>query len=379
VPPEAAVAGRVLPLPEDLDRLLAPVSPERPAGEPLRYSGVYDFIQEARREDDPNLPRGIWKTSLKRADWNAVMVTAMEALETRSKDLQIAVWLLEAWVHLHGLAGVVRGLELLRGLCELYWDDLYPLPEEGDLEYRLAPLYWLNEKLALVLKRLPVTHPEGEEAPAYNLLDWENALRLENLQRAGGAGSGAGGAAPPEAENGAVTLPRIMASIAITGSGFYAAILEDVRYALAQCAAIEALLDQRCGLDTLKLHRFADSLAALEQISTRILTERAERGEEIFPPAELPAGFAAEFSGEGTGPIPLYAESPIRSRAEAYRRLSEAADYLFRTEPHSPAPYLVKRAVAWGGMSLVELLSELLAGNNDLKTVYNLLGIRGGS
>jgi len=368
VSPETLPSARVLPLPDDLDRLLAPISPERPAGEPLRYAGVYDYIQEARREDDVTLPRGIWKSSLKRADWSGVMVAAMDALETRSKDLQLAVWLLEAWIHLHGVAGVVRGLELLRGLCELYWDEIHPLPEGGDLEYRLSPLYWMNEKLSLVLKQLPVTRPEGTETPSYSLLDWENALRLENLQRAGGTASAD-----------TVTLPRVMASVAITGSAFYAAILDDVRYAVEQLREIEAVLDRRCGRDTLTLHRFSGNLEAIEQIAARILTERADRGEEVFPAAELPAGYDSHGSDvEPMAQIPLYAESPIRSRAEAYRRLSESADYLLRTEPHSPAPYLVKRAVAWGGMSLAELLVELLAGNNDVKTIYNLLGIRDG-
>jgi type VI secretion system protein ImpA len=366
VPPETLSSTRILPLPDDLDRLLAPISPEHPSGEPLRYAGVYDYIQDARREDDPTLPRGIWKSSLKRADWSGVMVAAMDALETRSKDLQLAVWLLEAWIHLHGIPGVVRGLELLRGLCELYWEEIHPLPEGGDLEFRLSPLYWMNEKLSLVLRQLPVTRPEGADTPSYSLLDWESALRLENLQRSGGT-------SPTDS----VTLPRVMASVAITGSAFYAAVLDDVRYALEQIREIEAVLDRRCGRDTLTLHRFAASLEAIEQIAARILTERADRGEEVFPAAELPAGYDAS-AAHSEEPIPLYAESPIRSRAEAYRRLSEAADYLLRTEPHSPAPYLVKRAVAWGGMSLAELLVELLAGNNDVKTIYNLLGIRDG-
>jgi type VI secretion system protein ImpA len=382
VPLETATSARVLPLPDDLDRLLSPISPEGPAGEPLRYAGVYDFIQEARREDDPTLPQGIWKTSLKRADWNGVMVAATEALSTRSKDLQLAVWLLEAWIHLYGVAGVVRGLELLRGLCERFWDVVHPLPEGGDLEFRLAPFYWLNERLSLVVKQIPITRPESEEAPVFTLLDWETALRLEHLQRGaaadtGGSG-GIGGTGARGAGADAVSLPRVMASVAITGSAFYAAVLEDVRYALDQVEEIEAFLDRRLGPETLRLHRFAEALSAFEQIAIRILTERAERGEEVFPPAELPAGYAEDPGMTGTAVLPLYADNPIRSRAEAYRRLSEAADYLLRTEPHSPAPYLVKRAVAWGGMSLAELLGELLAGNNDVKTIYNLLGIREG-
>ncbi len=55
--------------------------------------------------------------------------------------------------------------------------------------------------------------------------------------------------------------------------------------------------------------------------------------------------------------------------------LSEAAEYLIRTEPHSPTPYLVKRAVAWGGMNLSEVLQQLLRNPGELNEIYKLLGI----
>lgn len=67
---------------------------------------------------------------------------------------------------------------------------------------------------------------------------------------------------------------------------------------------------------------------------------------------------------------------PIASRADAYQRLREASDYLMRTEPHSPVPYLVRRAISWGNLSLAELLEELLQKNADLNTINALLGIR---
>ena len=63
----------------------------------------------------------------------------------------------------------------------------------------------------------------------------------------------------------------------------------------------------------------------------------------------------------------------IRSRAEAYWRLSEAADYLLRTEPHSPTPYLVKRAVAWGSMSLFELFQQIIRNEGEMQEINRLL------
>jgi type VI secretion system ImpA/VasJ family protein len=65
---------------------------------------------------------------------------------------------------------------------------------------------------------------------------------------------------------------------------------------------------------------------------------------------------------------------PPRGRAEAYQQLSEIADYLMKIEPHSPTPYLIRRAVSWGEMSLAELLKELVGAGN-LTAVYSLLGI----
>jgi type VI secretion system ImpA/VasJ family protein len=81
--------------------------------------------------------------------------------------------------------------------------------------------------------------------------------------------------------------------------------------------------------------------------------------------------------------LPLSASTisgPIRSRESAYQQLSSIADYLEKIEPHSPTPYLVRRAVSWGEMSLAELLKELVGDNPaNLKPVYSLLGIEDGT
>ena len=47
-----------------------------------------------------------------------------------------------------------------------------------------------------------------------------------------------------------------------------------------------------------------------------------------------------------------------------------------RTEPHSPVPYLVKRAVQWGNMSLAQLLYEFIGNPEDLVAIQRLLGMR---
>src|SRR5690349_25078370 len=106
----------VSPIKIDVRGLLEPIPGSNPAGESLRYQGTYDRISEARREDDPKLSQGIYKSTLKRADWTTVEALCVEALTTRTKDLQLAGWLLESWIHHYGFAGVARGLALMAGL-----------------------------------------------------------------------------------------------------------------------------------------------------------------------------------------------------------------------------------------------------------------------
>lgn len=75
--------------------------------------------------------------------------------------------------------------------------------------------------------------------------------------------------------------------------------------------------------------------------------------------------------------IELWSGGPIRSRTDAYRRLSEAADYLLRTEPHSPTPYLVKRAVEWGHMSLLEVFQQIVRNEGEMTEIDKLLRLTG--
>ena len=132
----------------DIEALLIPISDDLPSGEDLRYTDVYEQIKEARRFDDP-LDQGDWKTELKAADWDKATSLCVKALSERTKDLQIAAWLTEALVATGGFSGLATGLNIVSGLLEKFWDSLYPEIEEGDLDYRVAPLEFLTKNSGL--------------------------------------------------------------------------------------------------------------------------------------------------------------------------------------------------------------------------------------
>src|SRR3569623_802263 len=104
--------------------LLVAIPGSNPGGENLRYSGIYDKIKEARREDD-DAPQGEWTHERKKADFVLVAKLATDALTNKSKDLQVAAWLVEAWIDREGFPGLVEGLKLLKALVETFWDNLY--------------------------------------------------------------------------------------------------------------------------------------------------------------------------------------------------------------------------------------------------------------
>ncbi len=69
-------------------------------------------------------------------------------------------------------------------------------------------------------------------------------------------------------------------------------------------------------------------------------------------------------------------EPMLGSRVQAIRRLTEAALYFQRCEPHSPIGPLLQRALAWSGKGFAEVFAELLSGSPEAKTgIWKSLGI----
>jgi len=156
----------------DLDALLKPVPGSQRAGADLRYEPAYDRIKVTRRAADDKTQgkasHGEGTDALSpekrvlaaRETWLTVRTLILDALQTKSKDLQLAVWLLESDTYLGGFPGTSQGLILVRRLIEEYWDDLYPpidAEDEEPLALRAAPMTFIDSKLPEILLQLPLT------------------------------------------------------------------------------------------------------------------------------------------------------------------------------------------------------------------------------
>lgn len=364
---------------------------EGPCGPSLRYSGPYDGIREARRQDQTNLPQGVWETEIKQADWRAVERLCCDALQTKSKDLNIAAWLMEAWLIQQGPSGLAHGLRLMVALLTEFWDQIHPPIEEDekgpDYEFRVSPFVFIVNEFPILLRLSPLTDPKGADAQKMCLDDWDTALRIENLARRD----------PDLARQEATRRAdraQFETSVAHTSTQALKARHQELSGAEEALADLDALLETHCGNAAPSFAPLRDVLGSMKAVLETALTARGwsvmapliqTADEEPDAEAEAPAGEASVKSLGQDGEQDLEKEQamskngssdgPISGRADAYQRLGDIADYLMRTEPHSPVPYLIRRAVDWGDMSFGELLMVLMAEDGDKARLLRLLGL----
>lgn len=352
-----------------LESLLRPLPGDDPSGRSLQYDRVYDQIKEARRADDSTAPRDIWSKDLKAADWEEVQELCQRVLTEESKDLQVCAWLLEAWLHLDGLRGVCRGTELMLQMAEGYWETVHPSLADGP-EFRAAPFVWVNEKLPAALDTIRIVSPDDDLVRSATWAQWKRALWLDKIR----ARRPRDPEIMAEVEN-SVTIDEFKRLSARTPEGFFREHLAALDDATGTIRTLESFLDDRMGEHSPSLVRFRE---VLDEIRTWMNV--MVRDGSFTPDPEANADMADESSVE-TAPDPepappsAPAGGPITSRAEAYRQLLAAANYLKQVEPHSPTPYLVRKAVSWGDKSLDDLLREFVREGLNLEALFTFLGI----
>jgi type VI secretion system protein ImpA len=352
----------------DIEAMLAPISGDNPAGENLQYAGLHDEIREARRADD-TLAQGDWQREIKTSDWERVLSLSKEALESRTKDLQVAAWFTEALVKAHGFAGLRDGLHVARGLHERFWDSLYPPVEDGDLEGRANALAVLDRQAAGAVLEVPVTKAPGA---AFSLLQMEEAKKLDLPANASSMDSEALAKLTEERDRavseGRVTTESFTKARNATRRAFY----EETNAMLAACReelkALDRAMDEKFGRDTPGLGELGKALGRVSD-----WVEKTVKEKRIEEPD------AAESSGEAAGEEaagPGASSGPVKTRQDALRRLAEVADYFRRTEPHSPVSYLVQRAITWGQMPLDAWLSDVIKDGTQLDSIRETLGLK---
>lgn len=357
----------------DISDWLKPIREDAPCGDDVSFSDTFDQIRDARRSDDPNLPQGDWKRELKVSNWRQVLELAGVVLAKQSKDLQAAVWMGEALIAHHHQAGAEAAFDLLAGLQQDYWDGMYPLLEDGDLEERSAKLAWFNTYGAQALLALHVTPgPQG-----YTLADWQVSRDVDNLAR---QDADAHREALDEGKPSGEMFDRAIES---HPDAVLVQQCESAKRVLDAFHRFKAVTDERMGLEGPSLAALETALTRLNQVFTKAaeakgLLDAASAGEAEGANADggegwsvpvAPAAAAATSGGFSLG------AGDAASKAAAVKALGEISAWFKRVEPHSPVAFLLERAVAWADTPLDEWLAEVISDDSTLRNIRSKIGL----
>lgn len=352
----------------DLEMLLRPLSGASVCGEDMMFSSEFDAIREARRFEDPSLSQGEWVTEIKEADWAAVVTMGARLLETRTKDLRLAVWMTEALARSRGLSGLAEGFALVDRLCEAYWAEIHPEAEEGDVELRVGNLDWLVNQSVRLVRETPLT---ASAKGTFSLLDLESARTLASVMERN----------PRQAEalaaEARVTMEGFDAARRDTDGQHFLRVMSAAGEARDAALGLRVRLDRLLGQDAPAFGALLDALEEVQQTLRRYASEAGVLAAAAAMPREVvPASLrAAAPLGGGPGELGAGLGGAVRSREQAIRQLQEIAAFFKRTEPHSPVAYLAEKAARWGSMSLHDWLRSVVKDDTALAHVEELLGV----
>jgi type VI secretion system protein ImpA len=295
---------------------------------------------------------------LKEADWKLVGTRCAELIEARSKDLRLAVWLAEASAKTRGMHALGDCLLLIAALCERYWEQVFPLPDENGFEQRIGNLCWITARLPPLLLDMPISEGVGT---AYSI----NHVEAARVRPGSDPDDGAA----------AIDAARRRSSRA-----FYAALLSDAAHCMDGIGELERVVDDRLGADGPGL---SAARSALQDLVHAVMPFAREAGALTELQGQGQQHLAAKMDGQGgegtlvtmpqvqQGDMP----GPLKTRAQALAQLRSVAEFFRSTEPHSPVAYLADKAAAWGEQPLHVWLRGVVKDRAMREQLEELLGV----
>ncbi len=356
----------------DIEALLAPIDTEFPTGSDLRednsptsdYRVLRDARTLARNNERSALANGE-NYFINAHDWEPILELAPAIIQGKSKDIEVATWLIEALTRVHGFHGLGSGFSLMRQLIEQYGSGLHPLPDEDGIASQLTSLIGLNGfggegTLIAPIRSVYLTGDDGTSVGPFAAWQCEQAFELERLSDP----------AKREARiaQGAVSRPDIDQAVSETPDKFFQNVYDQLNNAIAEYSTFQEVLNEYCKDDPQPTSKIMENLEGCLQTIHYIAADkiRIEDEDEV-----------QEDTGKSSGKRnKLENKFSIDTREAALSALRDVSAYFRRTEPHSPISYAIEQAVYWSQLPLPALIQELIPDENARSKYQNLTGIR---
>jgi type VI secretion system protein ImpA len=351
------------------DDLLNPL-PNDSRGENPRQLPFYDKLREARKEDEDDTDPVQGERPRKKADSASVLKVAGEALATKSKDLELAVWLSEALVRKEGFAALPECLNLLHELQVRFWDVLYPQLDDGtpDLEFRATHLRWFAVRCDYLLRRIPLTK-KG--------LGWVTYYDSSDTTREHAAMAGDGPEDYKRQDRDKAKAAREAAALEFgdalkaTPKSFYVTAFGHLEAAQEALVALDAFCNERYGKVAPNFSQLRNVLEEIKDAVGTLLDKKRETEPDPAPQPAAPTEIEEEVQIESASPAPANSQPAATAKQslssaklttpdEAYTIVAQAAEFLRTQDRSSVTPYLLVRSLRWGELRSAGLDSTML-------------------
>jgi type VI secretion system protein ImpA len=328
--------------PTIVDTWLLPLA-DSACGENLEYDDEFREMEKAAA----GRPAGQFDPEAIPPDWRSVQEHAQSLFE-RTRDLRVGIYWSRARIHLDGAATLPEGLRLVEGLLSRFWDELHPLPDDGDAYARVNALTDMVSNAGLLGDLRESTVLSDRSIGEVRGRDIEIAL----------------GTLEPRSSDNAFSRSTVEEMLR-EGAQANPELRELAPAALAKVAELQQLMRDRVG------YAAAPDLQPLTTVLSGI--------RDVMPASGGDEASAGEGVAEGDGDASRRGGSraglsgAIDSRNDALRAIDMVCEYLERTEPTNPAQLLLRRARKLVNKNFVELVRELAP--ESLNEVARVMGI----
>ncbi|MFW7524215.1 ImpA family type VI secretion system protein [Vibrio ostreicida] len=382
----------------DIEALLAPISEQQPSGQYLKLDRTayrtlrnnFNTAQSSFRQliETPDASSDEELIDANQTNWELLRSSTLEALTSQTKDLEFLGWFIASQSFSQNpYKNLTDSTEVLVRFITLFWDTLNPCPPDEKLssddeasqtkeriEFRLKPLLQLigeSQDTTALYMPLQMIGLIGD-------VSFGDFLRAE---RAGNMGELKEKAQAEYSKNVDATVmylaqtyqnfnqaERLIAKHcqdAGVGSVSFKFIKSNLSDLLN---AIQYLVGDK--FSPWPLDNQYNPVAASTQNDSAVETVSQSAPSPVAVPQDNGENMTQDAASI-PNTIAVSASGVITNRDHAFHELRKISEFFQKTEPHSPIPFLIERAIRWGYMSLPELLNEMTGGNSGVLAYIN--------
>lgn len=346
-----------------VEPLLAPIPGDDPAGARLsildrnklkEYREDFDPERDLSEQDRQN-PQYAEKQKVV-PQWDKVVQFGTQFLAKTGKELPVALAVTEALTKRSKFAGLRDGLKLLTGLCQECWDRMHPVIEDptdpDEIEGRMGPFAFLDDEVKnpffpTSVRSIPLLEtPKGDP------------ISFLSMQAFGGAKATAKVSQDDFRQAVTAAGPDALAGLRLLD--------QDITESLAAVQELVTALDGKAGSNAPGLGSLRKAIGDCQTLTREALRLRGETPGAAAPAAAGDAPPAASDAPPAAAGMASVAAAgagagAARTRDEVYVKLNELTNLLEKFEPHSPVPFMIRRAMEMRDMRFPELVDRLAA------------------